>query len=372
MRSRVFILIALLFLKTVIGVLFLQRAADGSRIRLTGNVIKVTQTDVNCIIDFGEFVAIVNDFCKTRKGSMISVVGTKSFGLIEAIRGKIVVKEALFDGTDKVPDLTIRHASNTPWFVIFRNYCSKVYQRFLPSEEAALLAGIVLGNKDDIGYDFYQSMVRSGTVHIAVASGYNLMLVGGVTLSLLFWFFSRNLATIVTVVAMAFYAAMASFEPPVLRALVMACFIYFSQALGRKVSSVWSLVLSCWLLLVWDIDLLWSVSFQLSVVASVGLMVLAPAVQEYLSSKGLQIEGEWLSKMGLLTTVCTMLMTAPVIWFHFGRISIIGVFSNVFVLPLVPMVMILGVFMLFIPQLFYMPTYAVLHLIVLIIKFFGS
>ena len=47
-------------------------------------------------------------------------------------------------------------------------------------------------------------MVKSGTIHIAVASGYNLLLVGGTVLSLLFWILSRKRATVVALVVMAF------------------------------------------------------------------------------------------------------------------------------------------------------------------------
>jgi predicted membrane metal-binding protein len=58
-----------------------------------------------------------------------------------------------------------------------------------------LVAGILLGYKKDIGHIFYEQMINSGTVHIAVASGYNIMLVGGTILSVCFWIMNRKKAT---------------------------------------------------------------------------------------------------------------------------------------------------------------------------------
>ena len=86
----------------------------------------------------------------------------------------------------------------------------------------------------------------------------------------------------------------------------------------------------------------------------------------------LESEGMFLEKFGVISTVCTMILTAPIIWLAFGRFSIMGLFSNLFILPLVPVVMVFGVFMLVFPQIFFVPTYAVLHLIVLVIGFLGS
>ena len=59
-----------------------------------------------------------------------------------------------------------------------------------------------------------------------------------------------------------------------------------------------------------------SVSFQLSVMASVGLVVFAPWIQRKLAEKGLEGEGVWLEKFGIITTCCTMMATAPIIWWH--------------------------------------------------------
>lgn len=365
-------MLTILILRFVIGLGYLASFSRNEQIKVTGNVVKVIQKDNKCIIELGLFIADLPESCKIKKGEQIVIVGRPKHHLIEALKGKIVLEIALFEKLEKERDLVIGQEQKISFFEAIKNYCAQIYQSFLPARESALLAGIVLGDKDHIGYDFYQKMVKSGTIHIAVASGYNLLLVGGTVLAVSFWIFSRKRATVVAIVVMTFYAILAGFEPPVVRALLMASLVYICTVQGRKADTGWFLFLSAWAMVVWDFGLLWSVSFQLSVMASVGLVVFAPWIQRRLAEKGLEREGVWLERFGIITTSCTMLATAPIIWWHFGRISLIGVFSNVFILPLVPPVMILGVFTLVLPAIFAYPTYALVHLMVLIINFFGS
>ncbi len=372
MTDRYILLAILFFFRIVIGLVFFDFSDEGRVIKVTGNIYKLIQIDNKCIIDFGSFIAKLNEPCRVKRNMTVSVIGRVDTNLIEAIKGKKAIVDATFDISEKSSESSISPIGKFGILDIVRNYCNSVYQRFLPKDESALLAGIVLGDKTNIGRDFYGKMVKSGTIHIAVASGYNLMLVGGTALGLLFWFFNRKWTTLLSILIMSIYAALAGLEAPVLRALLMASFVYVAQSLGRKPMSVWLLILSCWMLLVWDIEMLWSVSFQLSVAASAGLMILAPFVMEKLTAMRLENEGKFLEMLGVISTACTMILTAPIIWFAFGRVSIMGLFSNLFVLPLVPVVMVFGVFMLVFPQLFFVPTYAVLHLIVLIINFFGS
>jgi competence protein ComEC len=372
MTDRYILLTILFFFRIVIGLLLFDFSDKGRQISVSGNIHKVNQIQDKCIIDFGTIIAKINEPCRVKRNQTVSVIGRVDTSLIEAIKGKKAIVDATFDISEKTPESSISPFGKLGVLDVVRNYCNSVYQRFLPKDESALLAGIVLGDKTNIGRDFYDKMVKSGTIHIAVASGYNLMLVGGTALSLLFWFLNRKWATMLTILTMSFYAALAGLEAPVLRALLMASFVYVAQSTGRKPMSVWLLILSCWMLLVWDVEMLWSVSFQLSVAASTGLIILAPFVMEKLTDMKLESEGKFLEKFGVISTVCTMILTAPIIWFAFGRFSIMGLFSNLFVLPLVPVVMVFGVFMLVFPQIFFVPTYAVLHLIVLVIGFLGS
>jgi len=99
-------------------------------------------------------------------------------------------------------------------------------------------------------------------------------------------------------------------------------------------------------------------------------MVVEPTINRWLSKSHEKLV-EILEGTGLLTSFSTMLMTAPIIWWHFGRMSWIALLSNILILPLVPILMITGAGMQILPQVFYWPTYAVAHWMVRVIGFFG-
>jgi competence protein ComEC len=246
-----------------------------------------------------------------------------------------------------------------------------IYRRFLPEPESGLVAGIVLGYKKDIGQEMYNLMVKSGTIHIAVASGYNIMLVGGTVLSICFWILRRKWATIVAIVAMLGYAIEAGGEPPVIRAVIMAGVVFLAALVGRKAISWWILLVTGWLMVLAEPLLLENVSFQLSMAASVGLMIVEPWISKILSA-GHEKLVEVLGGSGILTSFSTMVATAPIIWWNFGRMSLIGVLSNILILPLVPVLMIIGAAMQLLPPVFSYPTYIVAHWMVEVIQFFGS
>ena len=170
---------------------------------------------------------------------------------------------------------------------------------------------------------------------------------------------------------MVFYALLAGGDPPVVRAVYMAGLMYLGQSLGRGTKSGWVLTLTAWVMLMIDPVLLSSASFQLSVAASYGLMVVEP----WLSKKLVAVVGDGLinfaGSIGLTTTVSTMLLTMPIIWWHFGRMSLVSIVSNILILPFVPPMMMFGAGMLLFPGIFSLPVYALSHWIVLMIRFFG-
>lgn len=365
MKFRYLGLFFLLLIRFVIGWWGTQKYVENEGLRLAGNIDNVYQRDDKCIIEMGGFIAESLEKCTVRSGAKVSIIGRVRRDVPRNWQGKIVVEIERIEAFEKNIATVNGGIFKESYLATLRNYCKSVWGELMPKKETGLVAGIVLGDKTDIGYEFYQQMVRSGSIHIVVASGYNVLLVGGSVLSILFWFWRRSRAIWFAVIVMTFYAGLAGGEPPVVRAVLMAGLLYVSQAIGRKTDSLWLLFLSIWVMLVWDPGMLTSISFQLSVAASVGLMVIAPWIINRYSLEGVE-------KLGLVSTASTMLLTAPILWWNFGRFSLIGLVSNVLILPLVPPMMVLGVGMLILPDLLYLPTYALAHLLVRLIEFFGA
>ena len=79
-----------------------------------------------------------------------------------------------------------------------RRRIEETYRRTLPEPQASLLSGIVLGSKEGLPSDFYDSLQKTGTLHVVVASGMNVSILAGTLVSFLLLFISRRLAVILS------------------------------------------------------------------------------------------------------------------------------------------------------------------------------
>lgn len=258
---------------------------------------------------------------------------------------------------------------------IVREKLVSVYQRQLPEPEAGLVAGVVLGHKLSLSEDFKEALVETGTIHVVVASGYNVVVVGSVVLNLLLYLMKRSRATIGAIIGMSFYALLAGGEPPVVRAVIMAGLVFWARAIGRASATWWLLFLAVWSMLMIEPGLLNSISFQLSVAATAGMIWLEPWIRELFEGRNKLID--FLFRTELSPSLAAQVTTAPLIWWYFGRLSLISPLVNVLVLPLVPMIMVLGAAQLFL-AVWWHPlalavapfTYSVAHLFVIVVQAF--
>jgi len=209
-----------------------------------------------------------------------------------------------------------------------------VYRRWLPEPEASLVAGIVLGAKSKLPTDFFESLKITGTLHIVVASGYNLTVISRRPVEGAAWLVGRKLGLVAGWLAIWGYALISGGEPPVVRAAIIISLVYLAQFLGRQFSVWRGFFLAVWLMLSVQPELLTSISFQLSVAAMVGLLL---------------FENKWerLRKIPLIgkdmvDSLSVQLLVAPVIAYHFGQISWMAPVINGLVLSLVPKIMIFG------------------------------
>ena len=372
MKKRILILLLLFGLRCILGWFSILIFEPGEKIRVTGYANTLSQYATKCIIRMNRFVFLTEEVCAKYRDNKISVIGNIDTRVIDGFAGKLWLTNAKIEIKGRSQELKESRTQDRDYLNNFRESLVSVYKKFVPEPEAGLIAGIVLGYEKDIGQKLYQQMIKSGSVHIAVASGYNILLVGSVVLSLSFWFMRRPFAIWIAIAAMIFYALLAGLDPPVVRAVWMAGLMYLGQVLGRGSSSGWILTFTAWIMLLFDPSLLSSASFQLSVAAGFGLMVMEP----WLSKKFADKIGDGLinlaGSIGVTSSLSTMLVTMPIIWWHFGRMSLFGILSNILILPLVPPLMVFGVGMLVSPGVFAWSTYALAHWMVLIIRFFGN
>ncbi|HJM89998.1 MAG TPA: DNA internalization-related competence protein ComEC/Rec2 [Dehalococcoidia bacterium] len=209
-------------------------------------------------------------------------------------------------------------------------------ERALPEPEASLAAGMLLGERRTIPSGLNEDLRRTGTTHLVVVSGQNVALLLGTAIALLTAVISRRRASLLTLALLPGYLVLVGFDPPVVRAAIMAVGLSIAGVAGRRTPAWIYLLYAAAIMLAIDPLLARDVAFQLSMSATAGVMVLAPAIRDRL----LTVAG-W-SADGMRSTLVEALSLAtgaalavlPVQVATFDTFSLLTVPANVIAAPI--------------------------------------
>ncbi len=219
--------------------------------------------------------------------------------------------------------------------LLFRERLEKIFLSLLPDPQVGLLAGIVLGSKKQLLQDFLQNLRKTGTMHVVVASGYNITVIAGFLISFLAKFISRKKALELAFLGIFAYTLMAGAEPAIVRAAIMGSLTYLAQFLGREKDAVVSLLFAAAVMLFFNPLILFDIGFQLSFLATGGILLLGPTFKGRIFA--IPVVGE-----NLRTTLAAQLGVLPILLANFGEINFLSPLINMLVLPAVPLIMGLG------------------------------
>jgi len=363
---------------------------------IQGRVAFIKQvSDNKWQLKIGQFWVEIDQFPQFRLGDSIQAIGSIEKRVINNFYSQFWLINS------KVKLLTPTQSPKT-WLINvfflfqektgeFRNYLEQVSQRLLPHKESALLSGIVLGSQRQLPFDFWQSLKQSGTIHIIVASGMNVTIVAKVILDLSLKKLRRSLAIFVSLFAILIYVFLAGNEPPIVRAGLMGGSAFMAQVYGRQYGAGWALFSVSGLMLLVSPELLFQVGFQLSVVATAGLIFLSPMIGEIVEKIGVgKVEAIALERPGLssalvffranlIETLAAQIMVLPLLLFHFGQFNLLTIIPNLLIAPLIAILMQLGGLLLlagslslFLGQILAWVVWVPLRYMILVIEFFGQ
>ncbi len=213
-------------------------------------------------------------------------------------------------------------------------------------EEGEFLKGLLIGERGGISEETMQAFVTAGVAHVLAVSGSNVAVV-----ALMLGFVAglvrlpRMVRTFLIAAGLLFYMELTGGQTPVVRATIMALTFLVGRAAQRRANVYNSLGLSAFLILLYDARQLYDAGFQLSFCAVFGIIHLYPRMNAWISRFH---GGAWwhraavnvlrLSAVSLAATLATLPVTAA--WF--GRVSLIGVFANIPVVPATGLSVVLG------------------------------
>jgi competence protein ComEC len=210
-------------------------------------------------------------------------------------------------------------------------------ESLLPEPQAGLAEGLVLGVKRALGKDLENAFRDTGVIHIIVLSGYNVTIVVEAVMRLLFFLRPKARAAAGGAGILAF-ALIAGLSASVLRASLMAGLVLLARATGRKYDILRALVFAGVVMLVFNPKLLvFDPGFQLSFLATLGLVLVAPLVEQKLWRVPTRLQ----IREFVTSTIATQILVLPLLLYSTGILSVVALIVNVLVLPVVPLTMLL-------------------------------
>jgi competence protein ComEC len=216
----------------------------------------------------------------------------------------------------------------------------------LPARDAALMAGLLLGSRSDLPNDIKESFRATGVFHLLAVSGGNLaMVIAPLVLLLRRAGLSKRAAAAAGIPAVIFFVLLTGAGPSVTRAGFMALLVLLGTVLRREKDAVNTLGAAVSILLLSSPGLLFDLGFQLSVCATLGILLFARPIEHRLApllQKGLGEKLGLLAAQGLSVTFGAQLLVEPISLHNFGAFSTIAPLANLLVLLFLEPVVQLG------------------------------
>jgi competence protein ComEC len=201
---------------------------------------------------------------------------------------------------------------------------------------AGLGEGLLLGVKQALGEELENDFRTTGIIHIVVLSGYNIMIVVSFVLFIISFFTRSHWRALFGIVAIVCFALLVGLSATVVRASIMASLLLIATTYHRTYDIFRALLLAgAVMLFINPWLLLYDIGFQLSFMATLGLILVAPRFEGLVVTQPLAVK----AKEYVIATVATQIAVLPLLMYHIGEISLIAVVVNLLVLPIVPLAM---------------------------------
>ena len=211
-------------------------------------------------------------------------------------------------------------------------------EAIFPAREAGLLMGLALGDDSHLDPGVERDFKATGLTHLLVVSGGNVAMVLGPVLALVTMIgLPRPAQVAIGLGTVAFIVVLTGAEPSVMRAGAMSALTLIGLLLGRARSTAVVLAGAVLALLILQPVLVLSIGFQLSVLATAGMVAMAAPLGERFERV---MPRPVAAAAG--TTLAAQLGVTPVLLFHFHDVPGVTLLANVLAAPTVAPSLLLG------------------------------
>ncbi|MEM8896124.1 MAG: ComEC/Rec2 family competence protein, partial [Bacteroidota bacterium] len=224
----------------------------------------------------------------------------------------------------------------------------KIHQHLGHSAESAVLSALILGIKDHLDNDLTRAYASAGAMHVLAVSGLHV----GIVFMILGLFlkplkgrkYGKWLVLIINLAGLWSYAMITGFSPSVLRAVTMFSMISLADTSERSSNIYNTIAASALILLLYEPNYIYSVGFQLSYAAVIGIIYLQPKIYNLWIPQYWIIDKAW---QITAVSIAAQLATFPLGLYYFHQFPSYFFISNLIVIPGVWLILHTGLAFLF-------------------------
>ncbi|WP_207914273.1 ComEC/Rec2 family competence protein, partial [Micromonospora sp. KC213] len=210
----------------------------------------------------------------------------------------------------------------------------------LPDEPGGLLPGLVVGDTSALPAAVEEDFRATGMTHLNAVSGSNVAIVVGAVLLLVRWARAGpRVGAVLCGLALVGFVVLVRPSPSVVRAATMGAIGLAALAAGRPRAALPALGAAVTVLVLIDPELAGDAGFALSVLATAGLLLLAPNWRDALRRRGVPAG----LAEALAVPAAAQLACGPVVAGISGTVSLVAVPANLLAVPAIAPATVLGV-----------------------------
>ena len=218
------------------------------------------------------------------------------------------------------------------------------------NSQSAILTAFVTGSKESIGKSTKETFRSSGAAHLLALSGLHVgilfMILNRITALFSLTLAARRMRVLVVVGCTAAFLTITGFIPSLARAIIMAAICSIAKVWGYRIARAETLVITAFLLICYNPQVVASIGFQLSFAAMAGIMLIMPTLSESLKRVMERWRGRGMASRTicwcaeriaapLLLTISCQITTLPLCLYYFQSFSNYYLITNLIAIPVV-------------------------------------
>lgn len=216
-------------------------------------------------------------------------------------------------------------------------------QHLFSEPMSSIVIGMLIGFNGDVSDATAQTFRQTGTTHILVISGWNISIVALVCMQITARLQKHPwIRACIVICAIIIYVVATGASAAVVRAGVMGVAVVIGKTQNRPRNAWNMLALAVWIMSAYDPSVLWDLGFQLSSLATLGLIAFSSQIDAWLINSPFGHPSLAWGREGLSATLAAQLTTWPIMLCRLGTPSPWSILANIIITPVVPYAMATG------------------------------